>query len=85
MSYDYKNNDSDSDKGNSGWSHIDFNEIQLGNKIGGGGVGVIYDGYFRGNPVALKTLFDPRLDEQLKQEYLNELLVMSKVNHVSLI
>ena len=27
-----------------GWAHIDFNEIELGDRIGGGGVGVVYKG-----------------------------------------
>ena len=31
--------------------------------------------------MALKTLFDPRVDEKLKQEFMDELLVMSKLQH----
>lgn len=27
-----------------GWTQIDFREIELGDQIGGGGVGVIYKG-----------------------------------------
>ena len=34
-------------------------------KIGGGGVGIIYSGTFRGRPVALKTLFDPKVSFNL--------------------
>lgn len=26
------------------WSNIDFNEIELGDRIGGGGAGIIYQG-----------------------------------------
>jgi hypothetical protein len=46
---------------------------------------VIYKGWLRGEPVALKTLFDPRVDEKLKKEYLDELLVMSKVKHSNIV
>jgi len=33
-----------SSSGNGGWTNIKFNEIDLGERIGGGGVGVIYKG-----------------------------------------
>ena len=36
-----------------GWEHINFDEIDLGDRIGGGGVGIVYNGWFRGRPVAL--------------------------------
>ena len=69
-----------------GWQHIDFDkDIELGDMIGGGGVGVIYKGWLKGEEVALKTLFDPRVDERLKKEYLDELLVMSKVKHSNIV
>ena len=28
------------------WNHIEFKDLELGDRIGGGGVGVIYKGYF---------------------------------------
>ena len=68
-----------------GWEHINFDEIDLGDRIGGGGVGIVYNGWFRGRPVALKTLFDNRLGEDLKREYMDELLVMSKVKHSNIV
>ena len=68
-----------------GWEHINFNEIEIGDRIGGGGVGVIYNGWFRGQSVALKTLFDNRIGEDLKREYMDELLVMSKVKHSNIV
>eukprot|EP01036_Dinobryon_divergens_P032656 gene32656-42296_t len=68
-----------------GWTQIDFREIELGEQIGGGGVGVIYKGYFRSQPVALKTLFDSRISDELRSEYMNELLVMSKVKHSNIV
>jgi serine/threonine protein kinase len=72
------------DDADGGWTHIDFDELELGDRIGGGGVGIIYNGWIRKThrPVALKTLFDSRVDEKLKKEYMDELLVMSKLKHV---
>jgi serine/threonine protein kinase len=74
------------EKDDEGWTHIDFDrEIELGERIGGGAVGIIYKGWFRDSPVALKTLFDPRVDDKLKREYMDELLVMSKLNHSNIV
>lgn len=67
------------------WALINFAEIDLGDRIGGGGVGVIYRGYWGRQQVALKTLFDPRISEELKKEYMDELLVMSKVKHSNIV
>jgi hypothetical protein len=72
-------------KEDDGWTHINFEDVELGEIIGGGGVGVIYMGWYRDKAVALKTLFDPRVDDSLKQEYLDELLVMSKVKHSNIV
>jgi serine/threonine protein kinase len=67
------------------WNHIDFDEVEIGDRISGGGVGVIYSGIFRNETVALKTLFDNRVSEDLKQEYMDELLVMSKLKHSNIV
>jgi len=71
--------------GGGGWNNIDFSEIEMGDRIGGGGVGVIYKGWYKNEAVALKTLFDTRIDENLKKEYMDELLVMSKVKHSNIV
>ena len=72
-------------KSDSTWTHIDFKELELGDRIGGGGAGVIYAGYFNNEKVALKTLFDTRVDERLKKEYMDELLVLSKLQHSNIV
>ena len=36
-------------------------------------------------PVALKTLFDPKVDAALKKEYLDELLVMASLKHKNVV
>lgn len=70
-----------------GWTNFDISEIELDEQIGGGGVGIIYKGYWKkkNKVVALKTLFDTRISEDLKQEYLDELLVMSRVKHSNIV
>lgn len=69
----------------SGWEQLNFREIEIGEKIGGGGIGVIHRGTFRNMPVAVKTLFNPRVTDEVKQEYMDELLVMSKVKHSNIV
>ena len=60
-----------------GWTHIGEESIELGDQIGGGGVALVYKGWWGDDPVAIKTLFDPKVDAKLKQEYMDELLLMS--------
>lgn len=67
------------------WKVIDFNEIEVGERISGGGVGEIHLGKWNGKEVALKTLFDPRINEDLKQEFMNELIVMSRLKHSNIV
>ncbi|CAK4626309.1 unnamed protein product [Aphanomyces euteiches] len=67
------------------WKSIRFQELTVGDKIGGGGVGIVYRGKYLSKPVALKTLFDPRVDDALKQEFMDELHVMSKLNHPNVV
>ncbi len=83
--YDSKSGECESSSSLSGWANVEFNEIEVGERIGGGGVGVIYKGWWRDQPVALKTLFDARIGQDLKQEYMDELLVMSKVKHSNIV
>ncbi|CAM9577965.1 unnamed protein product [Phaeothamnion confervicola] len=67
------------------WSEIDFADVSLGKCIGGGGVGMVYEGTFEGKRVALKTLFDPRVDQNLRKEFGDELLVMSRLSHPNVV
>lgn len=75
----------DNDSSLVGWANVNFGEIELGDRIGGGGVGIIYKGWWRNEHVALKTLFDARIGQDLKQEYMDELLVMSKLEHSNIV
>ena len=75
----------DPQSASSKWKAVDFDEIEVGERISGGGVGEIHKGWYKGQAVALKTLFDPRINEELKKEYMDELIVMSKVNHSNIV
>ena len=77
----YSDDDFEKDEDDSGWTRIDIKDIDMGREIGGGGVALVYEGYFRDEPVALKTLFDPKVDAALQKEYLDELLVMASLKH----
>ncbi len=78
---------SEESKCSSSWTQYTFEDVELGEIIGGGGVGVIYSGNIRrtNDPVAIKTLFDPRVSEDLRQEYLDELLVLSRITHSNIV
>lgn len=67
------------------WDNIPFSELTVCENIGGGGVALVHRGIYRKNSVALKTLFDPRVDEALKQDFMDELLVMSKLKHPNVV
>jgi serine/threonine-protein kinase CTR1 len=75
----------DEDAGGAGWTEIDYADIELLDNIGGGGVGLVYNGRYQGEDVALKTLFDPRVDADLKQEFMDELLIMSQLDHPNIV
>lgn len=75
----------DDEGGIPAWANVNFAELELGERIGGGGVGIIYKGWWGDRPVALKTLFDARISGDLKKEYMDELLVMSRLNHSNIV
>jgi serine/threonine protein kinase len=68
-----------------GWARIERKEIEVGKEIGGGGVALVFEGYFRNRKVAIKTLFDPKVDDHLQKEYLDELLVMASLKHANVV
>lgn len=54
---DYEDEDfEDEEEGKEAWRDIRFEDIELGERIGGGGVGIVYQGWFGDQAVALKTL-----------------------------
>ena len=51
------------------WTHVDYrNELQIEQRIGGGGLGIVYQGWYpkKQQKVAIKTLFfDPNIHSSL--------------------
>lgn len=67
------------------WEVADMDDVEIGERIGGGGFAIVYEGYWKGQHVALKTLFDPRVDDKLKKEFMDELHVMSSLKHPNVV
>ena len=52
---------------------IPYSSLGLGKKIGQGGFSEIYESQWLGVPVAVKVIFDPKITEELKEEFNNEI------------
>jgi tRNA A-37 threonylcarbamoyl transferase component Bud32 len=71
--------------GGTQWAHVHPEDIDVGQRIGGGGFAIVYEGRWEGRHVALKTLFDPRVSQELIQEFMDELHVMSALCHPNVV
>ena len=52
---------------------IPYSSLGLGKKIGQGGFSEIYESQWLGVPVAVKVISDPKITEELKEEFNNEI------------
>lgn len=64
---------------------VDFDEIEILEKIGQGGFGVVYKGLWRGTTVAVKKLIQEEMDDSSYQEFLKEIETMSKLRHPQIV
>ena len=64
---------------------IDFDEIQLGKKIGTGNFGEVYKGKWKGSDVAVKKFFKQQASEQLLLELRKESVIMSQLRHPNIL
>ena len=60
---------------------ISFNSLGLGKKIGQGGFSEIYESHWLGIPVAVKVIFDPKITEELLEEFNNEIEKLFILRH----
>jgi len=60
---------------------ISFNQLGLGKKIGQGGFSEIYESQWIGIPVAVKVIFDPKITEDLLEEFNNEIEKLFILRH----
>eukprot|EP01138_Halocafeteria_seosinensis_P006763 gb/GECG01006916.1/.p1 GENE.gb/GECG01006916.1/~~gb/GECG01006916.1/.p1 ORF type:complete len:419 (+),score=68.06 gb/GECG01006916.1/:1-1257(+) len=67
------------------WNDVSPDEVKFGPRIGGGGFALVYKGTWKGKSVAIKSLFDPKVDEKLKQEFMDELHVMRQLSHPAIV
>ena len=58
------------------FAEVPIEEIEIGKKLGGGGFAVVFLARWRGKQVAAKVLVDPKISDELRTEFLNELRVM---------
>lgn len=64
---------------------INYEEIEMSDKIGQGGFSVIYKGMWNLLPVAVKLIFDPNVTEELLNEFNNEIKMLYLLRHPNII
>lgn len=64
---------------------INYEQIDIKNQIGQGGFSIIYKGNYLNIPVAVKILFDPNVNEELLNEFNNELKMLFLLRHPNII
>lgn len=64
------------------WNAIEEREVEILGRIGGGGVALVHRGRWRGKEVALKRLFDPKVNAK---EYEKEVSVMAQLEHPNVV
>ena len=64
---------------------IDLNTINIGDKIGEGGFAVIHKGQWLYTDIAVKIIFNPKITEDLLDEFNNEIQMLSHMNHPNII
>ncbi|KAA0172987.1 hypothetical protein FNF27_05478 [Cafeteria roenbergensis] len=68
-----------------GFAEVPIEEIEIGKKLGGGGFAVVFLARWRGKQVAAKVLVDPKISDELRTEFLNELRVMKSLHHPGIV
>lgn len=61
--------------------HFELAEVEMGNMINQGGFSVVYKGRWHKTPVAVKKLFDPKIDQALLDEFDNEVQKLEQIRH----
>jgi len=61
--------------------HFDFADVKLGDVMAQGGFSVVHRGVWHSTPIALKKLFDPKINEELLAEFDNEVQKLEQIRH----
>uniref|UniRef100_A0A7S1XNW2 Protein kinase domain-containing protein n=1 Tax=Phaeomonas parva TaxID=124430 RepID=A0A7S1XNW2_9STRA len=72
-------------EGDSKIPELDYSLVEMGDRLGDGGVGMTYEGWYGDERVAIKMLFDPRMDLNLKREFMDEVMVLSGLSHPNIV
>eukprot|EP00850_Spirogloea_muscicola_P023719 SM000381S14611 [mRNA] locus=s381:28553:35415:- [translate_table: standard] len=64
---------------------IDWNDIELGEKIGAGSFGTVHRGDWCGSDVAVKILIHQDLHEEALQEYRGEVAILMRLRHPNIV
>lgn len=69
----------------SGDTEIEYSALKLGALVGQGAFGRVYEGRWRGSPVAVKLLAVPSLTQELVEEFRGEAKVMAALRHPNVV
>ncbi|KAF6252116.1 kinase-like domain-containing protein [Scenedesmus sp. NREL 46B-D3] len=61
--------------------HIPFAELDVHDQIDGGGYSLVYRGLWHGTPVAIKRWFNPQLQEDVQEEFRQEVMTLQQLRH----
>lgn len=81
---DLSNNNNNSNRGNNVMS-VDLSEVVIGEKIGEGGFAIISKGKWMFLDVAVKVIFDPKITDDLLEEFNNEIKMLSYLKHPNIV
>lgn len=60
---------------------VKFEDLELGEQISGGGFCILYKSKWQGMTVAVKRIFDPNITQELRDEFENEVAMLSNMRH----
>lgn len=66
-------------------AEFDFAEVQLGEIINQGGFSVVHKGVWHSTKVAIKKIFDPKIDQDLLDEFDNEVKKLEQIRHPNIL
>ncbi|WIA20465.1 hypothetical protein OEZ85_004872 [Tetradesmus obliquus] len=70
---------------NTVWASTGMNiphaDLDVQDQIGGGGYSLVYRGLWHGTPVAVKRWFNPQLQEEVQEEFRQEVMTLQQLRH----
>uniref|UniRef100_A0A383VB93 Protein kinase domain-containing protein n=1 Tax=Tetradesmus obliquus TaxID=3088 RepID=A0A383VB93_TETOB len=61
--------------------NIPYADLDVQDQIGGGGYSLVYRGLWHGTPVAVKRWFNPQLQEEVQEEFRQEVMTLQQLRH----